>query len=141
MSEIIAINTPHGIFQLGDRVTEIETPNEIRTLIELSKYSCILDNDKIRSYQNISLYIEPKFVLPELWYIKITEENFRILSIYRSRLPQPRSGSDVPQYLIGMYISNRYDNYNGYIFNRLDYRADNYTEITFEQFKKYVLNE
>ena len=76
-------------------------------------------------------YIEPKieFILPEKWFIKTTEETFNIIrkwSIEKSN-----------------YNYSGYRHYNYVSFNYLgQYRRENgYREITFDQFKKYVLKE
>ena len=79
---------------------------------------------------------EPKFVLPKKWCIKVTKENIdEILNInHNFKIACNRDKQ--------MILRNNYylikSNDTGYklIFNDVIY-----TEITFEQFKKYVLNE
>jgi hypothetical protein len=73
---------------------------------------------------------EPEFVLPEKWYIKTTEETFDIIrnwAIEKSNFPNYK------EYVHHLQVSF---NYNGKYRERV-----NCTEITFEQFKKYVLKE
>ena len=77
---------------------------------------------------------EPKFVLPEKWCLKITKENLDFCkSLENNELKFHKNYS----YSIGGYYSpipNK--DCNGFINI-----PKNYTEITFEQFKKYVLKE
>ena len=77
---------------------------------------------------------EPEFVLPKKWCLKITKENLDFCkSLENNELKFHKNYS----YSIGGYYSpipNK--NCNGFINI-----PKNYTEITFEQFKKYVLKE
>lgn len=76
--------------------------------------------------------IEDNFVLPTKWCIKVTEENNVILANWRTD-----TCKDLKQY-IGYYLHTPYYDKNGY---NNSYKMDGFTEITFEQFKKYVLKE
>ena len=77
---------------------------------------------------------EPEFVLPKKWCLKITKENLDFCkSLENNELKFHKNYT----YSIGVYYSpipNK--NCNGFINI-----PKNYTEITFEQFKKYVLKE
>ena len=73
-----------------------------------------------------------EFVLPEKWKIKINEENVSILESFWNRLLDCDHGVCFG----GSLLSNRYD---GTYLHYGD--PSEYIEITFEQFKKYVLKE
>ena len=79
---------------------------------------------------------EPEFVLPELWHIIITPENYKILSKYfLNKLPHAILYT---KGIMGIYRENRLGHTQGNIKGS-DYDFGN--EITLEQFKKYVLKE
>jgi hypothetical protein len=68
------------------------------------------------------------FVLPEKWIVKVTEENKDLLNHYRINIKKySRFGIEFP------YMANCGSGDSG--------ESLFYTEITFEQFKKYVLKE
>jgi hypothetical protein len=69
-----------------------------------------------------------EFVLPEKWIVKVTEENKTVLDGWKQKI-NPYSDP------AGLF--NQYLNYKGYN----DFLKSEYTEITFEQFKKYVLKQ
>jgi hypothetical protein len=72
--------------------------------------------------------IEEEFVLPEKWCVKVTNENKDV--VYRWKLENTRCTT---------YISaGYYASYNGLWGIKI---SNDITEITFEQFKKYVLKE
>ena len=72
--------------------------------------------------------IEEEFVLPEKWCVKVTNENKDV--VYRWKLENTRCTT---------YISaGYYASYNGLWGIKI---SNDMTEITFEQFKKYVLKE
>lgn len=81
---------------------------------------------------------EPEFVLGKIWHIKVTEENQNIVSEWRF--------TDTSKKLNIGYVTGMY-NWNGEgrrIFKEHNsYKDDNNwgDEITFEQFKKYVLKQ
>lgn len=74
---------------------------------------------------------EPEFVLPEKWHIRIKHENER--NVYKSFFKNVRPDAGW-QFLLGFI----YGYYNGIYINA---STTDSTEITFEQFKKYVLKE
>jgi hypothetical protein len=72
------------------------------------------------------------FTLPEKWCIKLTNENIDVLGEWRSDGPLQQI------YTGDWYLHTPMNDRNGYNLQRKD---DNYTEITFEQFKTYVLKQ
>ena len=74
--------------------------------------------------------IPQEFILPEKWQIKVTPENREILAEWRTARWLSSEG----------YCVNKVKTFDhvGYWFPE---KQENYTEITFEQFKKYVLKE
>jgi len=76
--------------------------------------------------------------LPEKWCIKITQDNMEILSKWRNSLPN-RSGSNVDRFMIDGYLLNNDGIWNGYYTTTLNKYP--HKEITFDQFKKWVLKE
>lgn len=75
---------------------------------------------------------EPEFVLPEKWYLKITNDNKDIINNWRRNIIQ-YDNSDCQYETISQNGSG-----SSVIFI---IQNKDYTEITFEQFKKYVLKE
>jgi len=69
---------------------------------------------------------EPEFVLPEKWCIKVTDESRDIININRNKIGYGNI-SIIYKYATCFNYAGNYDIYG--------------TEITFEQFKKYVLKE
>jgi hypothetical protein len=76
--------------------------------------------------------------LPDKWCIKVTEENIDTLSDWRvsQRYPCGDRITKVHGYISNTGISERLDKYTGAWFLSVPL---SHTEITFEQFKKYVL--
>lgn len=124
-------------------VTELHTPNGI-------------------GLDKIELYIEPKvkivddFVLPENWYIKVTDDNKEVLQQYILNIHNltmiTLSNINYVAYSKWLNGINRTENKLGYgLISHLNlnplpniYRTVTYyngEEITFEQFKKYVLKD
>lgn len=87
------------------------------------------------AYDDQFVVKEPKFVLPEKWCLKITNEN---IDFCRSLKNKELGMQENYFYFIGGYYSSitTPSGLNGFINI-----PNNYTEITFEQFKKYVLKE
>lgn len=75
-----------------------------------------------------------EFVLPEKWFVKVTNENRDILNDWRSK--QPYVNMDIP--LQTKLTSDKWNDnsYCSYIYSKT---LKDYQEITFEQFQKYVL--
>jgi len=78
--------------------------------------------------------------LPDKWCIKVTEENIDTLSDWRvsQRYPCGDRITKVHGYISNTGISERLDKYTGAWFLSVPL---SHTEITFEQFKKYVLKQ
>lgn len=74
------------------------------------------------------LYYSKEFVLPEKWRIEVTKENSKILTEWKLKVSNGYYNNKAGGFL---YIA-----YNGE--GRYD---DKYPEITFEEFKEYVLKE
>lgn len=77
--------------------------------------------------------------LPENWGIKITQENKEHLNKWRGSLSRS-AGSTVDYSMIDGYLLNKSGDYTGYFVNDLSSHS-NYSEITFDQFKRWVLKE
>ena len=77
---------------------------------------------------------EPKFVLPEKWCLKITKENLDFCKSLENN--ELKFHKNYPYSIGGYYSPIPNKDCNGFINI-----PKNYTEITFEQFKKYVLKE
>lgn len=80
-------------------------------------------------------FAKEEFVLPKKWCIKRNKENYIIINNWfkSNNYGNPTAGD---QYI---RISNDNKNYDSSF--SYDKRFENYTEITFDQFKKYVLKE
>jgi hypothetical protein len=72
------------------------------------------------------------FILPEKWCIKLTEENIETLGKWRDAGPLPNKKYAIESW----YLHTPKHGARGYNEPRKD---PDYTEITFEQFKQYVL--
>lgn len=72
------------------------------------------------------------YILPEKWCVKVTEENQEILSNWRFT-----DGQKVP---LECYVGMSKYGGPGHAFSK-EYVWPNYIEVSFEDFKKYVLNE
>lgn len=86
-------------------------------------------------------YEEEEFVLPEKWYVQITEENKAVLESWRKIQPgATRDYTCFNDASIGKWLIN--DVYDGSYLNYSESEpGGGYTGITFEQFQKYVLKE
>ena len=77
---------------------------------------------------------EEEFVLPEKWCLKITKENLDFCKSLENN--ELKFHKNYPYSIGGYYSPIPNKDCNGFINI-----PENYTEITFEQFKKYVLKE
>lgn len=73
-----------------------------------------------------------EFILPEKWYIKVTSGNSKLVSEWVINSKNPFRKKIVED----GYLTNKWGEYTGVWFF---VPIPRYTEITFEQFKKYVL--
>jgi len=121
------------IITVGDEVLSktCNVPNKILS-IEL------IDN-KIKLYPRNSFYnledilkpkvVEPEFILPEKWCIKRTEETYKIINDYFKN----KFSFNLPPIEKSSYIGDDINGWTTFV-NKTN-------EITFDQFKKYVLKE
>ena len=96
----------------------VDNNNNKKVQITLSQLEGILKGDT--------------FTLPEKWCIKLTNENIDVLGEWRSDGPLQQI------YTGDWYLHTPMYNRNGYNKSSKD---NDYTEITFEQFKTYVLKQ
>jgi len=78
----------------------------------------------------LSDFLEEEFVLPEKWFIKITDENKEVLNEWKRNTKFKHAITEKESFVVengDMYVTN--------------YWSNNRAEITFEQFKKYVLKQ
>jgi len=154
------INEEGNIFMIGDIITPsiVESPNKgkgfkiigFRLNVDKSMICAITDTHTPYGIgiDKIEHFIEKdEFVLPEKWYIKLTLENIEIIGNWFKINKHPKSSTDYhcldvrtntkPRYETIHYpaIENRWGYYHG------SFRSTDYIEITFDQFKKYVLKE
>lgn len=78
-----------------------------------------------------------EFILPEKWAVKITEENQNILKDYVESFSDFDDAYELSCH--GFVISDRYDGSYQFWCDTLE--DEKYTEITFDQFKQYVLKQ
>ena len=81
--------------------------------------------------------VEPEFVLPQTWWVRVTKENIDVLK-------QWRFNNTISRLEIGWVVAMAY---NGHSFNK-EHNNEPYTnnydfgvEITYQQFLKYVLKQ
>ena len=79
------------------------------------------------------MYLEEEFVLPEKWCVKVTDKTHKTISENSYRI-----FPNYETYITSMLLSSK--SWNSWDLNR-DAIKEGYTEITFEQFKKYVLKQ
>lgn len=86
----------------------------------------------------IEHYVEkkPDFILPKKWFVKRCKNNYKIINEYFSQIVKPAPGPYLINGPIGLTESK--SNYRSHYDNGYFIR-NNYQEITFEQFKQYVL--
>lgn len=104
----------------------------------LEKYYNWVDSKKdipIYTFEQFKeMYLE-NFILPEKWCIKITSENLSFCKSLKNKELGFREGYN---YIIGGYYSSIASSEGNFGFIII---PNGYKEITFEQFKKYVLNQ
>lgn len=103
----------------------------LKTCIKADKF---IQESELDKYDDEGNLIETEFVLPEKWCIKITAEN----RSFCQKLKNKELGfSEDYNYTVGAYYGP-IENVRG---NLGSIRIEDRTEITFEQFKQYVLKE
>ena len=129
-----------GVYKIGDKITVFDkySPNKGK-MFTIQSFRWTNDKSKICAVtelhtpngiglDKIELYVEPKvkivddFVLPEKWCVEVNQE-------IRNRL----NYIDI----IGYHHSIKVNQHNKWSMNI----KEGFTEITFEQFKKYVLKD
>ena len=79
-----------------------------------------------------------EFILPEKWCIKRDENNHKVINSWFSRTENNKECFSFMSECV--YLTSDHVNCSSWI-HTTDTKPDGYTEITFEQFKKYVLKE
>lgn len=109
---------------IGDKVKLQNKVNKLQRMIDMINYF-----QPIEEKEN--------FVLPDLWCIKRNDNNTELITNYFNKLHNFN------------YYELKYNTFNPYLYHsKISGKGSSsnsvpkyYTEITFEQFKKYVLNE
>ena len=163
-----------GVYRIGDKITVFDkySPNKgkpftiksFRWSKDKSKICAITELhtpngiglDKIELYVESKVKIVDDFVLPENWYIKVTDDNKEVLQQYIRNIHDSimitLSNINYVAYSKWLKGINQTENKLGYgLISKLNlnplpdvYRFVTYyngVEITFEQFKKYVLKD
>lgn len=90
---------------------------------------------KATAQEIIEHFEKKEFVLPKFWHVVVTEENVDVLSKWRF-------GDEYPKHKLNIgYIVGFSSWQNSRQHNPSDSRGSFGSEITFDQFKKYVLKE
>jgi hypothetical protein len=111
-------SNPIGIHTLIRKANQ----EEIYWLITCEKDNKFVEKEKLQT----------RFVLPERWCLRVTQENLSFINKVRDRTCE--SGTFLISYLLDINIDNSWScNQNAL--------NEGYTEITFEQFKEHVLKK
>lgn len=94
------------------------------------------------------MYLEEQFILPEMWCVKVTKENAKLLGEFYAKHSYEGYERIFPEQFIGRYATSHnvsshnslFSEYPGSNFD-IPYPKNNFVEITFEQFKKYILKQ
>lgn len=149
------------IKQLQEGTIAVKNDGTLEDLKKVLKYACPKDNwpisgtysfyivyniewkgvsqTKLPSY-SVKEFLKEEFVLPEKWCIKITEENHEILRHYFKNAFTFKN-----LYAISVIDFNYFNAHSSMFIDLKTYKWSDglgiLPEITFEQFKKYVLKE
>ena len=150
------VETSEGsIFKVGDLVTPFEnsSPNKgkkfkitgFRWNNSQTEICAITDLHKPYGIgvEKLEIYLEPKvkaeivddFVLPEKWQIKRTEENHEIINNWMNNHHKDKITYGTTDYISSKYFANNFN------LSKIVNKEKSVIEITFEQFKKYVLKD
>jgi hypothetical protein len=111
-------SNPIGIHTLIRKANQ----EEIYWLITCEKANKFVEKEKLQT----------RFVLPERWCLRVTQENLSFINKVRDRTCE--GGTFLISYLLDINIDNSWScNYNAL--------NEGYTEINFEQFKEHVLKK
>lgn len=89
----------------------------------------LLTPDEIIAYYRSTA--QPEFKLPEKWYVVRDENNSKVLNKWNNDR-YPGAGNNA-------FNDNEAYMFSDKSYDTLKYKVEGYTEITFEQFKKYVM--
>jgi hypothetical protein len=78
--------------------------------------------------------------LPEKWFITTTEESNTIVCDFYDKNNNSTTNRDIGNHYCGIITGTNRFSMNGWVKSAIRY-TDNYTQITFEQFKMWVLEE
>ena len=134
-----------GIYRIGDKITVFtkNSPNKGKPFT-IKNFRWSNDKSKICAVtelhtpngiglDKIELYVEPKvkFVLPEKWCVEVNPENQNFINSVRDR---SCSFTFITSNLILPDVKNSW-------WCNMEAKSKGFTEITLEQFKKYVLKD
>lgn len=151
LSETLAINDEGCVFKIGDKVTYFEDETQFNIVITnfKEKNGNILVNSNNININELSLVVDT-FKLPKHWYIKLDETNVKVIGDWFNKNSQSAAQDfdhvnyfNNPVYSILAYPAGADNASDRPLHGFLQYTENkgDYKEITFEQFKKYVLNE
>lgn len=102
-------------------------------------YSRLPKNHTLITFEQFQKYVlGVEFILPELWGVKLTEQNIDTVTGWRGTTKNPSGGNLTGNRYYGSYILNKEPKgkFTAYCVSNL---PEGYTEITYEQFLQYVL--
>lgn len=116
---------------------------EIKKIADYLNYICddLIADGEVYDFggQKLDIKFSPEFVLPSKWCIRAyNEENAKIIYPWFNKTFK-HSWVTTTKSHHGYY--GNVENMKPYKKTNTDYIVDGFTEITIEQFKKYVLNE
>jgi len=130
---------PSGYFQCSEHINSKYQSYGGTFGIDEVKYLTKASLEEIQQYLpkgHVDLIKKDTFVLPEFWYVRITEENKEVLSRWRFN-DQPRLNLD--SYIGGIVgLLSKYPNSRNHNTSK-DKDWNRSIEITFEQFQQFVL--
>lgn len=149
-SIVSVVNKEGNIFEIGDTIISIKSKRKTVQTIKSFQYSA--DKLKIQAVTTLHvkginierlehfIEVEPEFVLPDTWYVVVNKENLDTLSKWMFK------NSNFKLAIGGIVGKNNFQGCkNSKGWNETKIIKGKYydfgNEITFEQFKKYVLKE
>ena len=86
--------------------------------------------------------IKEEFVLPEKWAVARNKENYRVLNDWCNSHEGVSGTTEPIGYIHSHNYGNRWEGFDGgHYYANFKQKHPDHTEITFEQFKKYVLKQ
>lgn len=150
--KILQVQNEEGsIFDIGDYVKSLNSQQKgkitsFRFSVDKSKIIALTEFQKTGiSIDKIEHHIEPKveeeFVLPKTWWVQSSnQEELDIIKKYASSVISTQPFTNSINVTFG-YFKPIYGNKIRYMWSLTDESKTNNTQITFDQFKKYVLKE